>query len=316
MDHREIEISIVVPVFNESQTLPKLVEGIEKSLDRYRVEIIFIDDGSTDDSPNVLEHLQNNSTIKIDVITFRKNFGKSMALSAGLKEVEGKIVITMDADLQNDPKDLPAFIQEIHDGADLVTGWRANRDDPFEKRIPSKFYNWVTSKISGLPIHDFNCGLKAYRKEMLEELYLYGEMHRFIPVLVHKKGFTVKEISVLHHPREHGVSKYGFERYLRGALDLITVMFLTTYFVRPMHLFGGIGLSTIMTGILIFIYLFFGRWLQGISIGSSPLFTISFFAMGIGAQIVIFGFLAEMIVYWQQSLQVQTTVKKKSNSIP
>ena len=308
-----IDVSIIVPVFNEAESLTPLTEGIEAVLGSEKIEVIFIDDGSTDASPQVLESLQASHSIKMDVITFRKNSGKSAALSAGLAAAQGEIVITIDADLQNDPQDLPRFIEEIHNGADLVTGWRMNRDDPLEKRLPSKLYNWVTSKISGLKIHDFNCGLKAYRKEMLGELHLYGEMHRFVPVLAHKKGFIVKEILISHHPRQHGVSKYGFERYLRGALDLITVMFLTTYLVRPMHLFGGIGLSTFIIGFLIFVYLFFGRWLQGISIGSSPLFTISFFAMGIGIQILIFGFLAEMLVYWQQSSQLQTTLKKKSN---
>ncbi len=311
MTKQPTQVSLVVPVYNEEESLPELHQKIESALTDYAAEVIYVDDGSTDRSPQILEELQANSKIQVKVVFFRKNFGKSAGLSAGIEEAQGDIIMTIDADLQNDPKDMPRIIEEIQNGADLVSGWRINRDDPLEKTLPSKFFNRTISRLSGLPIHDFNCGLKAYRREVLEELPIYGDMHRFIPVLAHRKGFLVKEIKIDHHPRRFGVSKYGFERYLHGALDMLTVIFLTTYLVRPMHLFGGFGLGTIFVGSVLFLYLVFGRWVWGVSIGTSPLLAVVLLMIGMGMQLLIFGLLAEMIVHFRKTQHQEFSIKKK-----
>ena len=302
--------SIVIPVYNEEDSLNELVERIEKATkDLHQpYEIVFINDGSTDKSQEVIDRLASTHN-NIGSITFRKNFGKSAALSAGFKHVKYNIIFTMDADLQDDPVEIPRFLAEIENGYDLVTGWKENRLDPKEKTIPSKLFNAMTSKMSGLKLNDYNCGFKCYKREVLEEIDLYGELHRFVPFLAHKKGFKVKEIPVLHHERKHGVSKFGLERYARGFFDLLTVVFITNYINRPMHLFGGIGSLFFIAGLVIFSYLFFGRWIFGESIGASPLFSIAIFLIGSGVQIFIIGMLSELIVHTKER------EKKKSYSI-
>lgn len=302
--------SIVIPVYNEEESLNELVNKIKVTVDKLDTdyEILFINDGSTDDSQKVIDQLSaENNHIKS--ITFRKNFGKSAALNAGFAHVKYDIVFTMDADLQDDPKEIPRFLKEIEEGYDLVTGWKENRNDPKEKTIPSKIFNSITSKMSGLELNDYNCGFKCYKKAVLDEIEIYGELHRFMPFLAFKKGFKVKEIPVEHHERKHGVSKFGFERYARGFFDLLTVVFITNYINRPMHLFGGIGSIFFGLGFILFSYLFFGRWIFGESIGSSPIFSISIFLIGSGIQIFILGMLAELIVHNKER------AKKKSYSI-
>ncbi|MBP6497639.1 MAG: glycosyltransferase [Sulfurospirillum sp.] len=306
--------SIVIPVFNEENSLNELVSRIKDVTDTLAkpYEIIFINDGSTDKSQEVIDKLSRDYN-NIHSITFRKNFGKSAALNAGFKHVKYDIVFTMDADLQDDPIEIPRFLEEIQNGYDLVTGWKENRLDPKEKTIPSKLFNAMTSKMSGLKLNDYNCGFKCYKKEVLEEIDLYGELHRFVPFLAHKKGFKVKEIPVLHHERKHGVSKFGFERYARGFFDLLTVVFITNYINRPMHLFGGIGSLFFGLGLILFSYLFFGRWIVGESIGSSPLFLISIFLLGSGVQIFIVGMLAELIVHNKERDKKKSYSIKKKN---
>ncbi|MEK9727585.1 MAG: glycosyltransferase family 2 protein, partial [Candidatus Margulisiibacteriota bacterium] len=264
-------------------------------------ELIFVDDGSVDNTPNILNQIKANSKNAVTIITFRKNFGKSAALTAGFNVAQGEIVITMDADLQDDPKEIPAFIQAIENGADVVTGWKKNRRDPLEKVIPSKFFNFVTSKLSGLKLHDYNCGFKAFKKEVLAEIQIYGELHRYILFLAHRKGFKVVEVPVTHHEREFGKSKFGFERYRRGLFDLSTVFFITTYQTRPMHLFGGVSTLLIVSGLSMILYLIFGRWINGISIGNSPLLLIAILFIGVGTQLLLTGFLAELIVYQRKT---------------
>ena len=297
--------SIVIPVYNEEDSLVELVDRIHaatKALEK-PFEIVFVNDGSTDKSQQVIEALSAQYSY-IRFITFRKNFGKSAALSAGFKHVKYRIVFTMDADLQDDPMEIPRFLEEIENGYDLVTGWKENRLDPKEKTIPSKLFNAMTSKMSGL---------KCYKKEVLDEIDLYGELHRFVPFLAHKKGFKVKEIPVLHHERKHGVSKFGWERYARGFFDLLTVVFITNYINRPMHLFGGIGSLFFIVGLAIFSYLFFGRWIFGESIGSSPLFAITIFLLGAGVQIFIVGMLSELIVHNKERDKKKSYSIQKSN---
>jgi len=306
--------SIVIPVYNEEDSLVELVDRIHaatKALEK-PFEIVFVNDGSTDKSQQVIEALSAQYSY-IRFITFRKNFGKSAALSAGFKHVKYRIVFTMDADLQDDPVEIPRFLEEIENGYDLVTGWKENRLDPKEKTIPSKLFNAMTSKMSGLKLNDYNCGFKCYKKEVLDEIDLYGELHRFVPFLAHKKGFKVKEIPVLHHERKHGVSKFGWERYARGFFDLLTVVFITNYINRPMHLFGGIGSLFFIVGLAIFSYLFFGRWIFGESIGSSPLFAITIFLLGAGVQIFIVGMLSELIVHNKERDKKKSYSIQKSN---
>lgn len=306
--------SIVIPVYNEEDSLVELVDRIHaatKALEK-PFEIVFVNDGSTDKSQHIIETLSAQYSY-IRFITFRKNFGKSAALNAGFKHVKYDIIFTMDADLQDDPVEIPRFLAEIENGYDLVTGWKENRLDPKEKTIPSKLFNAMTSKMSGLKLNDYNCGFKCYKKEVLEEIDLYGELHRFVPFLAHKKGFKVKEIPVLHHERKHGVSKFGLERYARGFFDLLTVVFITNYINRPMHLFGGIGSLFFIAGLAIFSYLFFGRWIFGESIGSSPLFSITIFLLGAGVQIFIVGMLSELIVHNKERDKKKSYSIEKSN---
>lgn len=302
--------SIVIPVYNEEESLDELVSKIKTTVAELNVqfEILFVNDGSTDNSQKVIDDLSlENNNIKS--ITFRKNFGKSAALNAGFEHVKYDIVFTMDADLQDDPMEIPRFLKEIEDGYDLVTGWKENRNDPKEKTIPSKVFNAITSKMSGLELKDYNCGFKCYKRTVLNEVNLYGELHRFVPFLAFKKGFKVQEIPVHHHERKHGISKFGWERYARGFFDLLTVIFITNYINRPMHLFGGIGSIFFGVGLALFSYLFFGRWIFGESIGSSPIFLISIFLLGSGIQIFILGMIAELIVHNKERQ------KKKSYSI-
>lgn len=306
--------SIVIPVYNEEDSLRELVDRIHQATQSLGqpFEIVFVNDGSTDKSQQVIEALSAQYSY-IHFITFRKNFGKSAALNAGFKHVRYDIIFTMDADLQDDPVEIPRFLAEIENGYDLVTGWKENRLDPKEKTIPSKLFNAMTSKMSGLKLNDYNCGFKCYRKVVLEEIDLYGELHRFVPFLAHKKGFKVKEIPVLHHERKHGVSKFGWERYARGFFDLLTVVFITNYINRPMHLFGGIGSFFFAAGSLLFIYLFFGRWIEGGSIGSSPLFAISIFLLGSGVQVFVMGMVSELIVHNKERDKKKSYSIQKSN---
>lgn len=290
--------SIVIPVYNEEESLQELFDTIEEVSKKTNkpYEIIFVNDGSTDRSQEIIDELIKTHNY-IQCITFRKNFGKSAALNAGFKHVAYNLVFTMDADLQDDPDEIPKFLEAMEEGADLVTGWKKNRLDPIEKTIPSKLFNAITSKMSGLKLNDYNCGFKCYRREVLKEIDIYGEMHRFTPFLAHKKGFKVKEIAVNHRKRKFGYSKFGFERYARGFFDLLTVVFITNYLTRPLHLFGVIGSIFLGGGLLLFCYLFFGRWIFGESIGTSPLFALSLFSMGTGTQIFIVGLLAELVVH-------------------
>ncbi len=290
-------ISFVIPVYNENESICELHDKIiqvMESLDR-EYEILFIDDGSTDGSRDTIQQRQKKYK-NVRPVFFRTNTGKSSALNAGFQIAEGEIIFTMDADLQDDPEEIPRFLTKIDEGYDLVTGWKVNRKDSLEKKLPSKLFNIVTSKMSGLDLKDYNCGFKCYKREVILEVYLYGELHRFIPFLAHKKGFRVGEIPVNHYKRKHGRSKFGRERYARGFLDLLTVVFITNYFARPIHFLGGVSAVFFLAGMSIFCYLFFGRWIFGEGIGTSPLFSISIFLMGSGIQIFTVGLISALIV--------------------
>lgn len=292
------DVSLLTPAKNESSSLPALYEEIERAMagqDR-TWELLIVDDGSTDDSWRVIrDHAEADSRVR--GIRMRRNFGKAAALAAGVEQARGRLLVTLDADLQDDPAEIPRLLAELDSGADLVSGHKAERKDPLGKRLPSKLFNWVTGVITGLRLSDHNCGLKAARTEIYRRVPLYGELHRYIPALAHQLGYRVRELPVRHRPRRHGRSKYGWERYLRGALDLLTVVALTRYGRRPAHLFGGLGVLAGVLGTLILLYLT-GVWVfTPQSIGTRPLLTLGILLEICGVQMISLGLLAELVLH-------------------
>jgi len=288
-------ISVVVPLFNEEHSLDALYHEIAAVLDSQPepYEVVFVDDGSTDGSMAVLERLHAETT-NVVVVHLRRNFGKAAALQAGFLEARGDVVVTMDADLQDDPAEIPQLLAKLDEGFDLVSGWKARRNDPWSRRVLSKVFNWATAVVSGVRLHDVNCGLKAYRAEVLKGMRIYGELHRFIPVLASYRGFRVAEISVNHRAREHGRSRYGLSRYLRGFFDLLSVTFMGRYRHRPLHLFGGLGLVMGFVGSLILLYLTVIK-IGGAAIGHRPLLTLGVLLVVVGIQLLSLGLLSELI---------------------
>jgi glycosyltransferase involved in cell wall biosynthesis len=289
-------LSVIVPVLQERGSLPELYRRLTEVLGEVNqeYEIIFVDDGSTDGSVQLCRSLVESDS-HVTLVELRRNFGKATALQAGFQVAKGSIIITMDADLQDDPAEIPRFLAALDEDVDLVSGWKKNRQDPITKTLPSKLFNFATSLLTGIKLRDFNCGFKAYRREVVQSLDLYGELHRYIPVLAHANGFRTGEIAVTHHPRVFGKSKYSFERFLRGAFDLITVLFLGSFKRRPLHLFGLIGIALFGIGVLIDAYLSI-LWLTGTAwIGNRPLLIFGTLLIIVGVQVVIFGLLAEMV---------------------
>ncbi len=286
---------MVIPLLDEEDSLVELTERIVSQLEQLQksYEILFIDDGSKDNSFKVILGLKETYSA-IRIIQFRKNFGKSAALSEGFKRAIGEIVITMDADLQDDPDEIPNLIAKIESGYDLVSGWKKERHDPIGKTIPSKLFNATTRKLTGIKIHDFNCGLKAYRKEVIKAIPVYGELHRYLPVLAHWQGFKVGEVVVQHHARKFGVSKFGVRRFFSGFFDLMTVLFITRYRHKPLHLFGLFGLIVGAAGVVILLYLSI-IWFQGQGIGHRPLLFLGVLLVIVGGQSFSLGLIGEMI---------------------
>jgi glycosyltransferase involved in cell wall biosynthesis len=293
---KELNVSIIIPVYNEADNIMPLYHALRSALQEltHTWEVIFVDDGSTDTSYGTLEqlHLQDES---VQVIRLRRNFGQTAALAAGLDHARGDIIVTMDGDLQNDPADIPLLISKIEKGYDLATGWRVNRQDPFSRRLSSKVANWLISLTTGLYLHDYGCTLKALRREIAQDLRLYGEMHRFIPALAASLGATIIEVPVRHHPRQHGTSKYGIARTVRVLLDLMTVKFLSRYLTRPSHLFGLCGIVAMLIGSGITIILGVQRLLGQTELSSRPLLLLGIFLIIIGTQFITMGLLAEML---------------------
>jgi glycosyltransferase involved in cell wall biosynthesis len=288
-------ISVVVPLRNEEQSLGPLLAEVRAVLDPLERpwELIFVDDGSTDGSFAALTrlHAQHDN---VRVIRLRRNFGKAAALAAGFEQAAGDVVVTMDGDGQDDPREIPRLLAKLDEGFDLVSGWKARRRDPLPRRAFSKVFNWVTSRVSGVRLHDMNCGLKAYRVAVVRALNLYGELHRFIPVLAHYEGYRVAELPVHHRPRAHGRSRYGLERYLRGFLDLLTVSFMGRYRHRPLHLFGGLGLLLGAAGFAILVYMTVLK-LSGEAIGHRPLLTLGVLLCVVGLQFFSLGLISELV---------------------
>ena len=292
------EISVVIPVLNEAETVQPLAARVASVLDETgrNFEIIFVDDGSTDGTHDEIRQV-HEADERVKLIRFRRNFGKAAALCAGFDAAHGSLLITMDGDLQDDPEEIPRFLEKLEsEDLDLVSGWKHRRRDPASKRLPSRLFNWVTRKLASVDLHDFNCGFKPYRREVVEEISLYGELHRYIPVLASRKGFAVGEIAVKHHPREHGVSKYGWDRFYKGLLDLITVLFITRYTRRPLHLFGVIGLGALVAGLGINSYLAV-QWFQGQYLSNRPLLLLGIMLMLLGIQVLTTGLIGEMITF-------------------
>jgi glycosyltransferase involved in cell wall biosynthesis len=290
-----MKISFVIPVLNEEESLPKLYEEISKFTPAEDFEIIFVDDGSTDSSFAQMQKLAKLDK-RVKIVKFRKNFGKSAALKVGFQHTKGEVIFTMDADLQDNPAEIPNFISKLEEGYDLVSGWKRKRQDPINKTLPSKIFNGFNSKAFGIKLHDFNCGFKAYRRELVKELDLYGEMHRYIPALAHAKGFKIAEIPVKHRKREFGKSKYGMERYLRGFLDFLTVKLITSYTHSPLYLFGRIGTSIGGIGFLIGLYLTIMKYFFQQPLYNRPLLFLSVLLIVVGLQFFSIGLLAELIV--------------------
>jgi glycosyltransferase involved in cell wall biosynthesis len=288
-------ISVVVPVHDEERSVALLYDELRSALEPLDTpwEAVFVDDGSTDGTFAALTRLHNSADNAV-VVRLRRNFGKAAALRAGFDQARGETVVTIDGDLQDDPAEIPRLLAKLDEGFDLVSGWKTRRRDPLSRRILSRIFNRVTGAFSGVHLHDMNCGLKAYRVEVVRGLRLYGELHRFIPVLAHYRGFRIAELPVNHRPREHGRSRYGVERYLRGFLDLLTVSFIGRYRHRPLHLFGGLGLILGAFGTAILVYLTVLKAL-GNAIGHRPLLMLGVLLVVIGLQFFSLGLISEMI---------------------
>jgi len=290
------KLSIVVPLFNEEESLTLLANEIRKALKSVEItyEVIFVDDGSTDGSLKVIKELCRQDK-RFRYISFRKNYGKSAALQIGFLNVTGDVVITMDADLQDDPNEVPNLLKKLDEGFDLVSGWKKKRYDPFIKKQSSKFFNFVTRVMSGIKIHDFNCGLKAYRREVIDNIKVYGELHRYMPVLADWEGFTVAEIPVTHHARRYGKTKFGISRFFKGFIDLITVIFSTRYIKRPMHFFGFFGALSFIVGLIVNAILTYD-WITGHALSNRPMLFLGMLLIIVGVQLFSVGLLGEMLV--------------------
>ncbi|NPA93060.1 MAG: glycosyltransferase family 2 protein [Chloroflexi bacterium] len=305
-----MELSIVIPVYNEEENLPLLHRALHAGLAncRYAWEAVLVDDGSRDNSPAVLEQLAREDPDHIRVVFLRRNFGQTAAIAAGIDHAQGDIIVLMDADLQNDPADIPMLISKLEEGYDVVSGWRKDRKDPFLTRVlPSHLANALISWVTGVHLHDYGCTLKAYRREVLEGFRLYGEMHRFIPAYAASVGARITEVPVKHHPRKFGKSKYGLARTLKVVLDLFTVKFLLSYFYKPIYLFGGLGLALILPSLILLVYLIVRRIFWHVALMTSPLFQMSLMFIILGFQALLMGLIAELLVRTYHEAQGKPT---------
>jgi glycosyltransferase involved in cell wall biosynthesis len=293
-----MDLSIVIPLYNEEENVEPLYAKLKTALEGVgqEYEIIIVDDGSTDRSFDVLKRLHEDDE-HLKVIRFRRNFGQTAAFAAGFGRSQGQVVITMDADLQNDPADIPLLLEKIEEGYDVVSGWRLPRQDPFlTRRLPSLIANWLISQVTGVRLHDYGCSLKAYRREVVKNVQLYGELHRFIPAIANWMGVSVAEVPVRHYPRRFGKSKYGLSRTSKVLLDLLTVRFLLSYSTRPIHIFGGLGLISFVAGIGLGGYLSYVKFALGQKIGDRPLLLLAILLMVMGVQLISMGLLGELVV--------------------
>lgn len=311
-----MKLSIVVPVFNETESLPHLHKQIHQAIDPITGlswELIYVDDGSTDKSPAILEELAQCDPDHTVAVLLRRNFGQTAAIAAGIDHARGEVIVLMDADLQNDPLDIPLMLEKIDQGYDVVSGWREDRKDIFITRvIPSRAANWLISTVTGVHLHDYGCTLKAYRQEVLTGFRLYGEMHRFIPAYADSVGAKITEMPVRHHPRKFGKTKYGLTRTMKVILDLFTVKFLISYANKPIYLFGGTGIILITVSLSALLFLLVRRILYSTSVTASPFFTTSMMVLILGFQSILMGLIAELLVrtYHESQHKPTYTVRK------
>ena len=291
------KLSVVVPLFNEQDSLQPLSAEIRKVCiaNNFDFEVIFVDDGSTDNSLKVIKDICRGDR-RFKYVSFQKNYGKSAALNIGFKKASGTVVVTMDADLQDDPGEIPNLILKLNEGFDMVSGWKKKRYDPFIKKHSSKFFNAVTRWFSGVKIHDFNCGLKIYKKNVLDQIRVYGELHRYIPVLANWKGFSVAELVVTHHPRKFGYTKFGISRFFKGFVDLLTVVFITRYAKRPMHLFGFLGAFSLIGGTILNLVLTYQKLFHNMPLSNRPMLFLGVLLIIVGMQFFSLGLIGEMMV--------------------
>lgn len=306
----EVAISAVVPLLDEEESLPQMAAELEQALEAVGepYELIFVDDGSTDGSVEVLLGLRAQGH-QLKVIQLRRNYGKTAALDAGFRHSRGRYLVTLDADLQDDPGQIALLLSRLEEGLDLVVGWRRTRRDAADKRWPSRVFNAAVAWAAGVRLHDLNCGFKGYRREVIEDIKLYGELHRFIPVLAAFRGYRVGEVPVDHRPRRYGRSKYGPGRLWKGALDFLTVLFLTTFLRRPLHLFGSLGLGLVLIGLAINVYLSV-LWLQGQPIGTRPLLQLGVLSLLAGLQLAGLGLLGEMIRHFAFRAEEEYSIRR------
>ncbi len=311
----KVAISVVVPVFNERESLELLYDALKTELQKIAVpyEIIFVDDGSTDGSFAAISQLHESDS-HIHAIRFRRNFGKTAALVAGFQRASGDVIFTMDADLQDDPAEMPKFLDKLAEGYDLVSGWKYPRHDPITKTLPSFIFNrMLVATTTGVKLHDINCGFKAYRREIIEDIKLYGELHRFIPVLAKQRGFNITEVKVLHHQRKYGKSKFGARRFLRGFLDLLTVLFLMSYLRTPLRLFGVLGLISLLAGVVVDLYIVADRYLPFGShqpIHNRPLLFVGVMLLIFGVSFILTGLQSEMIRHFAYRPEEEYSVRQ------
>ena len=297
-DPTRLYLSVVVPVFNEVDNLPRLIDCIANVLraEPYGSEIICVDDGSVDGTTQLLEQLVREQP-NLRAVLLRRNYGQTAAMAAGFQHAQGQVIVTLDGDLQNDPRDIPVLLSKLNEGFDLVSGWRKKRQDATLTRLlPSKVANWFIGTVTGVKLHDYGCSLKAYRSELVQDMNLYGELHRFLPALAFIEGAKISEIPVRHHPRRFGKSKYGIDRTFRVLMDLLTVFFMKTFLTRPMHVFGVLGLISLLSGSVLGTYLAFLKVFLGQAIGDRPLLLLAVLLFLTGIQLFCFGLLAELLM--------------------
>jgi len=311
-----MDVSVVIPIFNERENLPPLYQALRDALGGRKVELVFVDDGSTDGSRRELERLARSDPARVRVVELRRNFGQTAAIAAGIDHAQGEVIVLIDADLQNDPADIPMMLDKISEGYDVVSGWRVRRKDAFLTRtLPSRMANSLISWVTGVPLHDYGCTLKAYRREVLGGFRLYGEMHRFIPAYAGAVGAKIIEVPVQHYPRRLGKTKYGLERTIKVLLDLFTVKFLISYANKPIYLFGGAGMALILPSLFVLAVLLFRRLTENVSVTRSPLFQTSTMLIILGAQAILMGLIAELLIRTYHESQAKPTysVRRKLN---
>ncbi len=313
-----MKLSVVIPVFDEVENLDQLADSLKQALKDQDYEVIFIDDGSTDGSLEKLVSIVAGDEQHLALVELRRNYGQTAAIAAGIDHASGDVIVTLDADMQNDPADIPMLLQKIEEGYEVVSGWRVDRKDKLlTRRIPSQVANWIISQVTGVALHDYGCTLKAYRREVLQGFRLYGEMHRFIPAYAGSVGARIVEVPVQHHPRRHGKTKYGLERTIKVLLDLFTVKFLVSYALKPIYLFGGTGVALILPSLAVLLFLMVRRLVLGIEVLTSPLFQTSTMLLILGFQSILMGLIAELLVRTYHESQAKPTYSiRRTINIP